>query len=33
MQTVATLVYAVIGMAGYLMFGNDVYDEVRLRLD
>lgn len=28
-QTVATCIYAVIGMAGYLMFGNDVYDEVR----
>jgi hypothetical protein len=24
----ATTVYALIGTAGYLMFGNDVYDEV-----
>jgi hypothetical protein len=24
----ATVVYALIGTAGYLMFGNDVYDEV-----
>jgi vesicular inhibitory amino acid transporter len=24
----ATAVYTLIGMAGYLMFGNDVYDEV-----
>jgi amino acid permease len=24
----ATAVYALIGTAGYLMFGNDVYDEV-----
>jgi hypothetical protein len=28
-QVFATAVYAIIGMVGYLMFGNDVNDEVR----
>lgn len=29
---VATLVYGAIGVAGYLMFGNSVSDEVCIRL-
>ena len=27
--TIATLIYTVIGVTGYLMFGNSVSDEVR----
>lgn len=28
--TIATAIYAVIGVAGYIMFGNSVSDEVSL---